>query len=30
MGLTYEDANGKDVNYTTKSGDSVVAVALED
>lgn len=30
MGLTYEDDNGKDVNYTTKSGDSVVAVALED
>ena len=30
MGLTYEDENGKDVNYTTESGDSVAAVALED
>lgn len=30
MGLTYEDENGEDIEYTTKSGDSIVAVALEE
>ena len=30
MGLTYENENGEDVEYTVKSGDRVVAVALED